>query len=70
MRLYEELDPQSQSTWRQIVHLLSDPVPQIQPEFLPFRAGVLQAKVVHLDDPQLPTYLTEREVNVISVSGH
>lgn len=67
MRLHKELDTEPQSARRQMVHLLTDPVPQIQPQFFPFTTSVLQAKIVHLDNPQLPTYLSEREVNVISV---
>lgn len=62
MRLHKELDPESQSAWRHMVHLLADPVPQIQPELLPFIGRVLQAKVVHLDYPQLPAYLTNEKL--------
>lgn len=57
MRLHEELDAQPQPARRHVVHLLADAVPQIEPQVLAFAAGELQAKVVDLDDAQLPAHL-------------
>lgn len=57
MRLHKELDAQPQPAGRHVVHLLADAVPQIEPQVLAFAAGELQAKVVDLDDAQLPAHL-------------
>lgn len=57
MRLHEELDAQPQPARRHVVHLLADAVPQVEPQVLAFAAGELQAKVVDLDDAQLPAHL-------------
>lgn len=57
MGLHKKLDPQSQSTGRQAIHLLADAVPQIQPQVLSFAACELQAKVVHFNNTQLSANL-------------
>lgn len=61
MGLHEEFDTQPQSTWSQAVHLLAYTVPQVQPQVLPLASRKLQAKVVHLNDPQLSAYLHKRK---------
>lgn len=63
MRLHEELDAQSEAVRRQPIHLLRDPVAQIQPQVLAFAAGELEPKVIHLDDPQPPAHLTQTHVH-------
>lgn len=65
MRLHKELDAQSQSTWRHIIHLLADAVPQIQPQALAFATCELQPKVVHLNYAQLSANL-ERDESLIT----
>lgn len=57
MGLHEELDPQPEPTGCQIIHLLADAVPQIQPQVFPFAACELQPKVVYFDYAQLSANL-------------
>lgn len=57
MGLHEELDPQPEPTGCQIIHLLADAVPQIQPQVFSFAACELQPKVVYFDYAQLSANL-------------
>lgn len=57
MWFHKELDSKPESAGSQIVHLLADSVPQVEPQVLSLTARELQAKVVHLYDSQLPTHL-------------
>lgn len=50
MWFHKELDSKPESAGSQIVHLLTDSVPQVEPQVLSLTARELQAKVVHLYD--------------------
>lgn len=67
MGLHEELDPQPEPTGCQIIHLLADAVPQIQPQVFSFAACELQPKVVYFDYAQLSANLKKGKT---SGGGH
>lgn len=68
MGLHEELDPQPEPTGCQIIHLLADAVPQIQPQVFSFAACELQPKVVYFDYAQLSANLKKDETSRGGVS--